>query len=266
MSQSIRVAHCLVCHEDIRVEQLDQHVRDKHSPVCCLVCHEETSPDQLEWHVRDKHSPLVCCVVCEQSVELAKLDVHIRDEHWPIHCRICRGAGETVQDLAWHYELVHECPRCDELFPSEAERDQHLDIFHGGVWQIDEPIELRPANLVYHSGREPVPREPPADPEARARWLYPLCLQIVDLASPVAYLRNPPADHADAALYIATHLMRIPKARQLARYRERRTPAGRAAFLARVLAMPDLEPAYAEQRLQRVKFDHESKGSGEADF
>jgi hypothetical protein len=68
-------------------------------------------------------------------------------------------------------------------------------------------------------------------------------------------LLNLPKELQDRFEYVMKNVERISAAKSLARYKRKNLSAQvRAKILTRVLARPDLGPAYADQELRRVRF------------
>jgi hypothetical protein len=148
--------------------------------------------------------------------------------------------------------VVHRCPECKQLLWSEQVRDRHVVNVHGIVYDAEKPVTLPETRRRYLPAREP--SVPPQDDEERCRWLFPVCSLLVEAGSVGDCLLNLPEELQDRFEYVIKYVEKISAAKSLARYQRKNLSAlARAKVLTRVLARPDLGPAYADQELQRIR-------------
>src|SRR5438876_9964882 len=83
----------------------------------------------------------------------------------------------------------------------------------------------------------------------------PFCLSLTARGCSERILADVPESLSDQARYFEVHFEGVRKALGNARYHRLATVEGRARYLARALALPEHGPAYADQKLRRVRFD-----------
>ena len=90
----------------------------------------------------------------------------------------------------------------------------------------------------------------PVDPESLCRWVYPICLQMLEFKRPEAALFSPHSSLVDQALYAEAHFRAVKAMVATVRFKRVKGLEGQALLIAKALALPNYGPGYAEQQLK----------------
>lgn len=176
----------------------------------------------------------------------------------PDHRKLCPQWSEV--DYVLHLKLMHECELCKMLCQSYMARETHYERIHGKRYRYEEWLEIVGNEAISRYGRfvtlnewrNPVEllADLPTDPADLCRWLYPMCLRMVECSRPEAALFSPPDNVGSQALYIEANFPTVLKLSQTARFNRLKSAEAKSRLLAAALAMPNNSPGYAEQLLR----------------
>ena len=181
----------------------------------------------------------------------------------PDHSKLCPTWSEV--DYALHLKLMHECELCRMLCQSYMARETHYERIHGKYFSHEEWYEIVGSEVIPRYGRflplngwrNPVEllADLPTDPVDLCRWLYPLCVQMLQFKRPEAGLFSPPSNLSGQALYIETNFAAFLDLSKTTRFKRLKGIEARARLMAMVLALPTFSPGYAEQKLRDYWID-----------
>jgi hypothetical protein len=173
----------------------------------------------------------------------------------PEICPVCKAEYEERTDLDLHVLCMHKCDHCGLLFDDDRSRDAHVERVHGLSFERPLMIDFGPYKI---PGWSPIQPVAPKGEAALCQWLFPFCLWLMQRECSVLVISHVPPDLADHSAYFEAHFEIVRKALENVRYRRLTSADAKAKYLARALALPDHGPAYANQKLRRVKFDSDT--------
>lgn len=186
------------------------------------------------------------------------------DNPQPLFCDLCPST-QPVQpweenQYSSHLKLVHECEFCGMLCQTEEKRAIHWRRIHGKEYRFDAWHKIVGDEVVENFGRfvdVNVWQSPtaefqgvPADPENLCRWIYPICVQMLEFKHPEIALFSPDSSLVGQAFYAETHFRAVKAMVATARFKRLKGLEGRALLIAKALALPNYGPGYAEQQLR----------------
>ncbi len=185
-----------------------------------------------------------------------------------IFCDLCRDALGAIQPIRpWekelysnHLRLVHECELCGMLCETAEKRTVHWRRIHGKEYRFDawhkiigdEVVEQLGRSVDVNGWHSPTSQLQgvPTDPESLCRWVYPICVQMVEFKRQETALFSPHSSLINQALYAEAHFHAVKAMVATVRYKRLKGEKGRALLIAKALALPNQGPGYAEQQLR----------------
>jgi hypothetical protein len=146
------------------------------------------------------------------------------------------------------------------LCETDSKKDSHLYRIHGKEYRLEEWFKIVGDEAIPQFGRfvdvgdwrNPVEtiQGIPMEPCALSRWIYPMCLRMLQFKHAEAALFAPPRELSSQALYSEVHFNAVKACYATERFRRLKGSEAKARCVAKALALPDCAPGYAEQQLK----------------